>query len=417
VNPSHTLLGRVRRLRAADETLLERAARGDARSFEEIYRRHHDAVLGFCLLRMRDRHAAEDVTQEVFAKAADAACEGVEDVKAWLFTIARNAVIDARRRATARPSPSPLLEEDIERIAGPEDLAAMSALDVPANVFVALRRLKSRERNALIMREFQDRSSREIAGELGMTVGAVDVLLSRARGAFAVAYREVTEMPLACRQATELIYREMGSGLSDVRKATMDAHIAHCPRCAMEHRRAHSSKMLSALLGWPWLAQTIRAVEHMRLAELSLPAKAALGAGVVAVAITPAIGGAPAVRIDTAQSTLPQPVVARLEATVDTGDPPSEMPGSDDGMAFHREANDTNIDLHLEPRGSHREPMIKGEHALQENDHRPAGSMVGDGSVLTPDCDDTVTTAVTPDHTDSATCDAETLPAEEPEHR
>lgn len=390
MNPPTTALGRIRHLAAADETLLERAAHGDARSFEEVYRRHHDAILGFCLLRLHDRHAAEDVTQEVFARAADAGGTGVADVRAWLFTIARNAVIDARRRADARPSLLPLFADDIEGIAGPEDLAAMSALDVPSNVFVALRRLKSRERRALILREFQDRSSREIADELGMTPGAVDVLLSRARAAFGVAYREVTEMPFACRQATELMYREMGSGLSDAQKATMDTHIGHCSRCAMEHRRAHSSKMLSALLGWPWLQQAIEAMGHSRLAELSLSAKAALGAGIVAVAVSPVVGGVPDARVDTAQGTLPPPVVARLEPTADSrshGVALDRAPGTEASTSV---MNDFEA-LHLEPHTAHRAVTTGDCLTMTDGDSHTMSSLdsVRDGDrVITDDCTD-----------------------------
>lgn len=377
MSPQRALLGRMRHLGAADETLLARAREGDSRAFEEVYRRSHDAVFGFCLLRLRDRQAAEDATQEVFIKAAEATTGAVADVNAWLFTIARNVVIDAGRRMKARPLLSPLLADDIGTIAGSADVTAMSALDVPSNVFIALRRLKSRERKALILREFQDRTSREIADEFAMTPGAVDVLLSRARAAFGVAYQQVTEMPFACRQTTESIYRDMGSGLSEDQRRRMDTHLKHCARCALEHRMARAPKMLGGLLGWPWMQQVAEALAHSRLAGLSLPVKAAVGATVMVLAVAPA-----AVRIP--------------EAGIDPGAPsrqhtlhPSEALGSTGGMRTetgvmakgrapqppvgqaldeqHRNPGIQHVDSeasHFEPTPHYREPT--GEHAVMD---------------------------------------------------
>lgn len=398
MSPQRAPLGRMRHLGVADETLLARAREGDARSFEELYRRSYDAVFGFCLLRLRDRQAAEDAAQEVFIKASDSTTGAVVDVKAWLFTIARNVVIDAGRRTKARPPLSPLLVEDIDAIAGAADDTAMSALDVPSNVFIALRRLKARERKALILREFQDRSSREIADELAMTPGAVDVLLSRARAAFGIAYQQVTEMPFACRQTTESVYRDIGSGLSENQRRQMDAHLKHCSRCALEHRMARAPKMLGGLFGWPWLQQAAEALTHSRLAGLSLPAKAAVGATMVALAVAPAVVRAPGAGTDLSalsqERTLHSSDVkqysvgTRTETGVpDTGetiqpiashvlDEPHE-PG-----VLHADTETT----HLEPAPSHLEPT--DAHALTDTAHveavaDDAPSVADDGTSMT----------------------------------
>lgn len=362
-----TLLGRIRHVGASDETLLDRARQGDTQAFEHLYRRSYDSVFGFCLLRLRSRQAAEDAAQEVFIRAADATGAPVTDVRAWLLTIARNVVIDAGRRAKARPAPSPLLAEDIDAIGGAGDATALSALDVPANVFIALRRLKTRERTALIEREFQDRSSRQIADGLGMTPGAVDVLISRARASFATAYRQVAEMPFACRQTTELVYRELGSGLTERQCQMMETHLKHCPRCTLEHRMARAPKMLGGLLGLPWLQQAAEALTHSRLAGLSLPAKAAVGAVAVTLAVAPAVIGTTGAGLDIGagerrEITVPAQRLqapaggARTGSRVAVG---GEAPGRDADSEVHVGVEGMHMESagsHLEPTSMHREP-------------------------------------------------------------
>ncbi len=61
--------------------------------FEEIYQRYFRDVYRFCLGLTQDGTLAEEITQETFFKALKAAnkFDGSNDIRAWLFTIARNA--------------------------------------------------------------------------------------------------------------------------------------------------------------------------------------------------------------------------------------------------------------------------------------------------------------------------------------
>lgn len=300
------VLGRVRRSVASDEQLLSRARQGDVPCFEELYRRHHSAVFGYCLVRLNDRHAAEDAAQEVFARAAMASGQPIERVTSWLFTIARNVLVDATRRRKHDPA---LL--DLEALVDAADHApaeaAFSAMDTAPNVFIALRRLPARERRALVLREFQDKTSADIAVELKTRPANVDVIVSRARTAFGRAYAEVADMPFACRQTTEVIYRELGSGVTEQQRDSMQAHLATCPRCMAEYRRAHAPRYLGALapILWPamrlpnpgtFLARLRANAEPATLlldrassAGWSMAIRATLALAIVGTALTPQI--------------------------------------------------------------------------------------------------------------------------------
>src|SRR5437763_200099 len=65
-----------------------------------LYRELFPAVFGFVRFRVGDGHLAEDITATVFERALSklATVRDSARVRAWLFTIARNTVIDERRR-------------------------------------------------------------------------------------------------------------------------------------------------------------------------------------------------------------------------------------------------------------------------------------------------------------------------------
>src|SRR3989442_4177540 len=83
-----------------DGELIQRAGKGDASAFEDLYRRYARAVLGLALRRLGDRGRAEDAVQEAFASIWRAARSYRRDrgpVAPWLYAVARNAIADPGR--------------------------------------------------------------------------------------------------------------------------------------------------------------------------------------------------------------------------------------------------------------------------------------------------------------------------------
>lgn len=386
-----------------DEQVLVRATHGDARAFEEIYRRYHSAVYGYCLMRLGDRHAAEDATQETFLKMSVAAGEPVENVKAWLFTVARNVVIDATRRRGTLPDQVDL-EAALDSAEAGSYEAPFLAMDVTSNVFIALRSLSARDRKALVLREFHDASSAEIAEELDMHPGAVDVLLCRARAAFGQAYAEVADLPFACRQATELIYREMGSSASERQLELMQAHLAVCPRCAATRRRAHGSRFLGGIGPWLWhglqtvglagplarfqtLGQSVVGyVDGTALSGWSVPARAALGAVLVLSAVTPSVVGAVAPKPRPAfESGLMGEATASGAPSGDASAPASHdgapVSGHEEAMGVAHDSTMLHADVHPKlADGAHHATATDATHA---SDHTTATDGMTSGSTAT----------------------------------
>ena len=76
------------------------AARQDLSAFEPLYRRYADGVYRYCARRLDDPERAADATSAIFIKAMQSIhhCQP-ESFRSWLFSIAHNTTIDARRTA------------------------------------------------------------------------------------------------------------------------------------------------------------------------------------------------------------------------------------------------------------------------------------------------------------------------------
>ena len=97
--------GCVHEAGAEDEDLIERVGDGDRDAFDELYRRYTRPVLGLALRRLGDRGRAEDALQDAFTaiwRSAASYDPSRGQGGAWLYTVARNAIVDGLRR---RPEP------------------------------------------------------------------------------------------------------------------------------------------------------------------------------------------------------------------------------------------------------------------------------------------------------------------------
>ena len=146
----------------------------DREPFETLYRRHRGAVYRFLLRDLRNREDAEDATQTAFLQAYAAYERGSrpERPHAWLVTIADNLRRRRFRTLARRPEEVPLDEAVLESPPRDERVEDLHA---------ALDTLPFNQRAALVLREVVGLSYAEIAHHLSISVGAVQMLLFRAR--------------------------------------------------------------------------------------------------------------------------------------------------------------------------------------------------------------------------------------------
>jgi len=148
----------------------------------QAYRRK---VFALAFSFLRDRDAAEDVTQEVFVKLWRALprYDGRASLSTWIYTITRNASVSALR---ARRNVSSL--DDPQVLQAVEESTADVSEDAGADRASLLRLVESlpeRQRQVVILFYMDERSHEEVSEMLAMPVGTVKTLLHRARARLA----------------------------------------------------------------------------------------------------------------------------------------------------------------------------------------------------------------------------------------
>ena len=156
----------------------------EAPRFRELIAPHTDAAYSLARYLARDATAAEDIAQEALLKAfrnIDALRGG--EVKPWLMAIVRNAYFDWRRRDNGRTVTGPAAEVAMAE-APAEHSSAEDELIRQGDV-AALRRaietIPEPFREALVLRDLDELSYRDVAEITGVPMGTVMSRLARAR--------------------------------------------------------------------------------------------------------------------------------------------------------------------------------------------------------------------------------------------
>ena len=167
-----------------DTELLGLIAVGDRLAFEELYRRYARSVLGIALRRMGDRGRAEDATQETFTsiwRSASRYAPARGRPTAWLYTVARNAIVDGLRR-----KPDPTVADPPEVVAtDPSPADAAESEWVSWRVHRALEVLPEHERSLVELAYWSGMSQSEIAEYVGLPLGTVKTRTRAALGRLA----------------------------------------------------------------------------------------------------------------------------------------------------------------------------------------------------------------------------------------
>jgi RNA polymerase sigma-70 factor, ECF subfamily len=159
---------------------------------EELFHEHSRRIYAYCLRQLGSPEEAEDALQATYLNACRSLLAGFEPkvAQAWLFKVAHNVCL-TRRRSSWRRS----------RVERPQDIQSIeefvAAPDAPGPELMgiedALADLPEHQRRAILLREWQGLSYREVAAEMGLSQGAVETLIFRARRSLASALQPEEE--------------------------------------------------------------------------------------------------------------------------------------------------------------------------------------------------------------------------------
>ncbi|MFE6094549.1 sigma-70 family RNA polymerase sigma factor [Streptomyces massasporeus] len=190
-----------REIPPSDAGLIDRMRAGDDTAYEELYRRHAQAVRRYARTCCRDAHTAEDLTAEVFARMLQAVRGGAgpaHAVRAYLLTSVRRVAASWTRSARREQ-----LVDDFAVFAAQSargsDVSDDGTLELGADVRAmheaeqsmamrAFRSLPERWQAVLWHTEIEDESPSEVATLFGLDANGTRVLASRAREGLKQAY-------------------------------------------------------------------------------------------------------------------------------------------------------------------------------------------------------------------------------------
>jgi len=159
---------------------------------QNTFLKEKDKLLGFIRSRVSTVEEAEDILQDVFYQfiAGFKTIESLDRVTSWLYSVARNKIIDRYRRDASRPQ-----RTDFELLSGKDDDAPLTLQEILPDldntpeatllreaiwdeVTEALAELPIEQREIFIQNEIEEKSFREISEETGISI---NTLLSRKR--------------------------------------------------------------------------------------------------------------------------------------------------------------------------------------------------------------------------------------------
>ena len=311
-----------------------------ARELDELYRAHAAEIYRYVYAVLGNRADAEDVTQTTFVNALRALERGERPRKPanWLITIAHNLIRNRFRQQQTRPRQVEL-DRDVPTLEADDDGPSLEDL------VRALQRIPDTQREALVLREMEGRSYKEISTILGVSVTALETLIFRARRSLA----EELENLVTCDRAELALSQQTDGRLGRKERKRLAAHLEECPSCArvatvgLKHRRAFKGLALlplplsltlfkgapsaSAAVGLPTIGGGAAAGTAAGVGGGAIAAKIAVGVAAVAVASGAGYEGVkiarepatPKVPAKAAPATVvpaATPVLVRIEPTV-----------------------------------------------------------------------------------------------------
>jgi len=171
----------------------QRPARQELEGFDRLYRDHVDLIYRYAHRLCGETEAAKDLVQETFLNAYQGLKDfrGESKVSTWLYTIASRACIRMRRKRKGEPEHELSLEEFVPTSEGefrlqipmdglsPEE--ALQNKELREALDQAINQLPKKYRMALVLRDMEGLSAKEVGAIMGVNERAIKSRLHRAR--------------------------------------------------------------------------------------------------------------------------------------------------------------------------------------------------------------------------------------------
>ena len=168
---------------ADDQRLVELSLQGDDRAFEYLFNRYSEAIKRLLLNRSVTVEDTEDILQETFIKVYVNLQRYSTDYTfgQWIYTIARNTLVDHLRRRTNDLSIDDRFRAPQATTPSPEESVIMN--QSRSHFYSAVEELSEEYRQIIEMRFLEEYSYEEIAEKLGRPINTIKTQIRRAKAA------------------------------------------------------------------------------------------------------------------------------------------------------------------------------------------------------------------------------------------
>jgi RNA polymerase sigma-70 factor, ECF subfamily len=284
-----------------EQLLLNTKVLNKQSQIEQIYRDYKEAVYNYIYRLSNDTNQAQDVVQHTFLKLmTDPGLSDVENIKSYLFTIARNHLYD-----TWKKKKETLVDDAGIDIAASADDAELSEeltrQQRQQAVVFCVQRLTDKFRELMILRYMQDLSIQEIASITQLSQSDIKVSLLRARQQFDRGltqhmYLKVAKSRQQCTEMNSMLAPYKDADIPETELLAFEKHIDKCSVCAEDAEELKRTRKLLALIPLASVPLSLDTSLNDAMAASSSPstpvpdASTAGNAVLVKVAVTVAIG-------------------------------------------------------------------------------------------------------------------------------
>jgi RNA polymerase sigma-70 factor, ECF subfamily len=182
-----------------DLQILKRFNNGDISAFEELVLKYQDRIYNLCRHMLGNTHDAEDAAQVTFLKAYQNLTKFKSEFSlyTWLYRIAVNTCLDYKKRPFFESffknadEGEAFIDEPASDCPSPEKLYESKQIGLALHN--SIKHLPSKLRAAIILKEIEGLSYKEIADILEVSIGTVKSRISRARDEMKISMKKFTE--------------------------------------------------------------------------------------------------------------------------------------------------------------------------------------------------------------------------------
>ena len=166
-----------------DAELIDATIKGDQKAFQNFVEKYQKPIFSYLYRFLyQNKEAAEDITQVVFLKIYQNLnkIDATKSIKSWIFRIAHNEAANYLR-SSSRKKESLLDDEQWSKFSNPDDQKEDISDQYGEIIQLALKKIKPKYREVIVLYYFEEKSYDEIAEILNSSTSTIGTLIRRAK--------------------------------------------------------------------------------------------------------------------------------------------------------------------------------------------------------------------------------------------